>query len=193
MKWAENEYNLIDFNTNQFAISGKQLISDNFCWNIFGLENKTSNDDLWIHICLLKTMHRVYIKCINEECIDISTLLICKNEIHSNPDFNCDLEIWQFLLHLLTNAEYQNVIEWINNEGTFKIIKPNTLSVMWGLIKKNWRMDYKKMASALRYHYGRGIIERTRGKFHYKFVGDIENMIGHSPMEIKNMFKPNLN
>lgn len=50
-------------------------------------------------------------------------------------------------------------------------------------------MDYKKMAAALRYHYGKGIIERAKGKFLYKFAGDIKIMVGHSPMAMKNMFQ----
>lgn len=189
LKWAENEYNFINSNRSQFTINGKQLTSDDFCWNIAGLEDKSSNDDFWTHICLLKTMHKVYIKNKDEECIDVPILLKYKNQIYSKPDFNHNVEIWQFLLNLLTDGEYQSIIEWIDNEGTFKIIKPNTVSIMWGLIKNNWKMDYKKMAAALRYHYGKGIIERAKGKFLYKFAGDIKIMVGHSPMAMKNMFQ----
>lgn len=193
MEWAKNEYNLINLNITRLSINGKQLTSDEFCWNIAGLENKSINDDFWTHVCLLKTMHKVYIKHKDEECVDVPTLLKYKNEIHSNLDFKYDVEIWRFLLNLLTKSEYQNVIEWIDNEGTFKILKPNTVSIMWGLIKNNWKMNYKKMAAALRYHYGKGIIERAKGKFIYKFVGDIKSIIGHSPSEIKNMFQQELN
>lgn len=165
------------------------MTSDNFCWNIAGLQNKLSNDDFWTHVSLLKTMHKVYVKYKTEESIDIPILLNYKNQICTNPDFNHNIEIWRFLLNLLTDSKYQNVIEWVDNEGTFNIIKPNTVSIMWGLIKNNWKMDYNKMASALRYHYGKGIIERAKGKFHYKFVADIKLMIGHSPMDMKNMFQ----
>lgn len=193
MKWAENEYKLTDLNINLLTINGKQLTSDNFNWNRAGLKNKPLNDDFWTHVCLLKTMHMVYIKHKDEECIDIPALLSYKNQFYSNSDFNRNVEIWQFLLSLLTDCEYQNVIEWVDNDGTFKIIKPETVSVMWGLIKNNWRMDYNKMAAALRYHYGKGIIERTKGKFLYKFVGDVKTMIGHSPIEIKNMFQQESN
>lgn len=176
-------------NTAHLTINGKQLTSDNFCWNIAALEIKSSTDDFWTHVCLLKTMHKVYIKHKDVECIDIPTLLNYKNKMYSTSDFNHNVEIWRFLLNLLTDSEYQSVIEWVDNEGTFKIIKPNTVSIMWGLIKNNWRMDYSKMAAALRYHYGKGIIERAKGKFHYKFAGDIKTMIGHSPLDMKNMFQ----
>lgn len=165
------------------------MTSDDFRWNIAGLENKLSNDDFWTHVCLLKTMQRIYVKEKDEECVDISVLLSYKNQIDSNTEFNRNIEIWQFLLNLLTDKTYTNVIEWVDNEGTFKIIKPNTVSVMWGLIKNNWRMNYNKMAAALRYHYGKGIIERVKGKFLYKFAGDVKSIIGHSPMDIKNMFQ----
>lgn len=188
MKWAESEYNLTNLDQNQLAINGKQLTSDDFCWNIGGLENKSSNDDFWTHVCLLKTMHKVYIKNKDEDCVDVPILLKYKNQMYLNPDSNHDVEIWQFLLNLLTDSEYQNVIEWIDNEGTFRIIKPSTVSIMWGLIKNNWTMDYNKMAAALRYHYGKGIIERVKGKFYYKFAGNIKTIVGHSPMDMKNMF-----
>jgi len=189
MKWAESEYNLMNLNTAQLEINGKQLISDDFRWNIAGVENNLSNNDFWTHVCLLKTMHRLYTKCKDEECVDISMLLNYKNLINSNTHFNRDVEIWRFLLDLLTDCAYTKVIEWVDNEGTFKIIKPNTVSIMWGLMKNNWRMNYAKMAAALRYHYGKGIIERAKGKFHYKFAGDVKTMVGHSPMDMKNMFQ----
>ncbi|XP_025190244.1 GA-binding protein alpha chain-like isoform X2 [Melanaphis sacchari] len=170
MKWAKNEYNLTNLNITELTINGKQLTSDNFCWKIAGLENKSSNDDFWTHVCLLKTMHKVYTKQNNEECIDICVILNYKNKI-----------------------EYQSVIEWVNNEGTFKIIKPNTIGIMWGLVKNNWRMNYNKMAAALRYHYGKGIIERAKGKHVYKFAGDIKTMIGYNPMDMKSMFQQESN
>lgn len=193
MKWTINEYKLTNLNTTQLTINGKQLTSDNFCLNIADLVNKSSNDDVWTHLCLLRTVHKVYIKQTNFECIDISTLLKYKNQIYLNQDFNHKIEIWQFLLNLLSDSEYQNVIEWIDNDGTFKIIKPNTVSIMWGLVKNNWRMDSNKMAAALRYHYGKGLIERAQGKCLYKFAGDVKTMIGHNPMDIKDMFRLNSN
>ncbi|XP_060842496.1 protein c-ets-2-B-like [Rhopalosiphum padi] len=193
MKWAKNEYNLTNLNITKLTINGKQLTSDNFSWNIAGLENKSLNDDFWTHICLLKTMHKIYIKQNDEECIDICVILNYKNKMYLNSDFNHGVEIWQFLLNLLTDSGYQNVIEWVNNEGTFKIIKPNTISIMWGLVKNNWKMNYNKMAAALRYHYGKGIIERAKGKHVYKFAGDIKTMIGYNPMDMKNMFQQESN
>lgn len=169
------------------------MTSDSFCWNIAGLENKSLNDDFWTHVCLLKTMHTIYIKQKDEECIDIPILHKYKNKIYSNPDFNHRVEIWQFLLNLLTDSEYKNLIEWVDNDGTFKVIKPNTVSIMWGLIKNNWCMNYNKMAAALRYHYGKGIIEKAKGKFIYKFSSDIKTLVGYSPMDIKNVFDQQFN
>lgn len=189
MKWAKHEYNLTDLNITQLTINGKQLTSDNLRWNVDGFENKSSNNDFWTHVCLLKTMHKAYIKHKGKECIVIPTLLSYKNEFYSNSSFNYDIEIWQFLLNLLTDNKYQNIIEWVDNEGTFRITKPDTISIMWGLIKNNWKMDYNKMAAALRYHYGKGIIERAKGKFVYKFTGDMKSIIGYRPMDIKNMFQ----
>jgi len=193
LKWAKIEYSLTNLSITESTINGKQLTSDNFCWNIIGLEDKSSKDDFWTHVCLLKTMHKVYIKQNDEGCINIRTFLNYKNKIYSNSNFNHDVEIWQFLLNLLTDSDYQNVIEWIDDEGTFKITNPSTVSMMWGLVKNNWRMDYNKMASALRYHYGKGIIERAKGKHVYKFSGDIKTMIGHSPMDMKSMFQQETN
>jgi len=185
MEWAKNEYNLSNLCTTEL----KKLTPNEYSWNIvLFCDNNSSHDEFRTHIRLLKTMHKVYIKKKDEENIDIPLLLKYKYKVDSNPELSRNVEIWQFLLYLLTNSKCQHVIEWVGNDGTFKIIKPNTVSFMWGLHKNNFKMTYSKMAAALRYHYGKGIIERANGKLHYKFVNDIKTMIGHSPMDIKNMF-----
>ncbi|XP_050440600.1 DNA-binding protein Ets97D-like [Adelges cooleyi] len=185
IKWIINEYKLDNLNISKFKIDGKQLTSDDFRWNDIYIEDKSAVDDFWIHLCLLKTMHNVYTKLKDDERIDVPILLKYKNSINFNQ---CN-EIWQFLLNLLTDSNYQTVIEWIDDLGTFKILKPKTISIMWGLMKNNCTMDYAKMASAMRYHYGKGVLNRAKGKYVYKFDADIKNMVGHSPLEIKNMFK----
>lgn len=37
-----------------------------------------------------------------------------------NP-LDSNITLWQFLLELLTTGEHQNLIQWTNNEGEFKV------------------------------------------------------------------------
>ena len=99
---------------------------------------------------------------------------------------NGQLELWRYLLDLLTDKEHRDVIYWVGDDGEFKMENPETVSKLWGAQKNNPRMNYEKMSRALRFYNGGDIINKVRGKnFMYKFVCDLKEVIGYSVKELK--------
>ncbi|KAF7490352.1 ETS domain-containing protein Elk-3 [Sarcoptes scabiei] len=98
---------------------------------------------------------------------------------HHHPNSQRDLvrrmetniTLWQFLLELLLNRQYENIITWTNNEGEFKLTNAEEVARLWGLRKNKLNMNYDKLSRALRYYYDKNIIKKVLGqKFVYKFV-----------------------
>lgn len=99
---------------------------------------------------------------------------------------NGQLELWRFLLDLLTDKDHRDVIYWVGDDGEFKMESPEIVSKLWGAQKNNPRMNYEKMSRALRFYNGGDIINKVRGKnFMYKFVCDLKEVIGYSVKELK--------
>ncbi|XP_050519717.1 ETS-like protein pointed isoform X2 [Daktulosphaira vitifoliae] len=188
LNWIAKQYSLINFNIPKFKVNGSQLFSETFCWNTNDVKNIPPNNDFWIHISLLRKLKCVFIKLKNDELVDIKSLKKMKEKTELISKLKTNVEIWQFFLHLLSNKDYQEIIEWIDDNGHFRLIKPKTVSILWGIIKNNITMDYKKMSSSIRYHYGKGIINRAKGKHVYKFESDVKMLVGYTPMEIKKTF-----
>ena len=89
----------------------------------------------------------------------------CVTGIESN------ITLWQFLLELLLGNQYNDVIQWTNNEGEFKLINAEEVARLWGQQKNKQNMNYDKLSRALRYYYDKNIIKKVLGqKFVYKFV-----------------------
>ncbi|KAB7506643.1 ETS domain-containing protein Elk-3 [Armadillidium nasatum] len=82
-----------------------------------------------------------------------------------------NITLWQFLLELLVNGHYKNLICWTNNEGEFKLVNAEEVARLWGLRKNKTNMNYDKLSRALRYYYDKNIIKKVLGqKFVYRFV-----------------------
>ncbi|VDO13496.1 unnamed protein product [Rodentolepis nana] len=81
--------------------------------------------------------------------------------------------LWQFLLQLLMDPRYSEIIRWTNNAGEFVLLKAEEVARLWGLRKdNNHRMNYDKLSRALRYYYQKDIIRKVQGhKFVYQFIG----------------------
>ncbi|VDL61637.1 unnamed protein product [Hymenolepis diminuta] len=81
--------------------------------------------------------------------------------------------LWQFLLQLLMDPRYSEIIRWTNNAGEFVLLKAEEVARLWGLRKdNNHRMNYDKLSRALRYYYQKNIIRKVQGhKFVYQFIG----------------------
>ncbi|XP_022255450.1 protein c-ets-1-A-like isoform X1 [Limulus polyphemus] len=103
------------------------------------------------------------------------------------------IQLWQFLLELLTDKTCQNFISWTGNEWEFKLTDPDEVARRWGIRKNKPKMNYEKLSRGLRYYYDKNIIHKTAGKrYVYRFVCDLHSLLGYSPEELHTMvdFKP---
>ena len=73
------------------------------------------------------------------------------------------IPLWRFLVHLLDNDLSETYVQWTQKEKfEFKIKKPAAVASLWGTIKDNTGMTYDKFARAMRYYYGKKIIEKVK-------------------------------
>ena len=80
------------------------------------------------------------------------------------------IQLWQFLLELLQDEQYCNIITWVGSDWEFKLLDPETVSMLWGIRKRKPSMNYDKLSRAIRYYYDKKIIHKVQGKrYQYKF------------------------
>ncbi|CAH8834747.1 unnamed protein product [Trichobilharzia szidati] len=93
------------------------------------------------------------------------------------------VELWQFLLELLTDWRYREVIHWISNNGEFKISFPDEVAALWGHRKNKPTMRPREFLIALSYYDD--VISKIHEKRHlYKFKCDLKELLGLSSGEI---------
>jgi len=103
---------------------------------------------------------------------------------------NGQVQLWQFLLELLTDKEYCEVIYWVGDEGEFKIESPKIVADLWGIRKNKPNMNYEKLSRALRYYYDGDMIGKVEGKrFAYKFVCNLKEIIGYDASELSRLVR----
>ena len=101
---------------------------------------------------------------------------------------NGQVQLWQFLLELLTDKEHREVIHWLGEEGEFKLNNPEIVAQLWGARKNKPNMNYEKLSRALRYYYDGDMICKVHGKrFVYKFVCDLKDLLGYSACELSKL------
>ncbi|XP_050710970.1 DNA-binding protein D-ETS-6-like [Eriocheir sinensis] len=80
------------------------------------------------------------------------------------------IQLWQFLLELLSEPANAAVITWDGTTGEFKILDPDEVARRWGERKSKPNMNYDKLSRALRYYYDRNLMTKVHGKrYAYKF------------------------
>nr|CDS29184.1 GA binding protein alpha chain [Hymenolepis microstoma] len=95
------------------------------------------------------------------------------------------VQLWQFLLDLLTDWRHLDSIRWVNGDGEFVLSKPERVATLWGQRKNKPTMNYEKLSRALRYYYDGDMISKVQSKrFCYKFVCDLKLLLGYSASEI---------
>ncbi|KOC61619.1 DNA-binding protein Ets97D [Habropoda laboriosa] len=98
------------------------------------------------------------------------------------------IQLWQFLLELLTDREHRGAIQWVGTEGEFKLNQPEAVAQLWGARKNKPSMNYEKLSRALRYYYDGDMISKVHGKrFVYKFVCDLKQVLGYSAAELSKL------
>uniref|UniRef100_A0A8C3TRI9 ETS domain-containing protein n=1 Tax=Catharus ustulatus TaxID=91951 RepID=A0A8C3TRI9_CATUS len=87
------------------------------------------------------------------------------------------IQLWQFLLELLSDRANLNCIAWEGTNGEFKLIDPDEVARRWGERKSKPNMNYDKLSRALRYYYDKNIMTKVHGKrYAYKF--DFHGWVG---------------
>ncbi|XP_011307523.1 DNA-binding protein Ets97D isoform X1 [Fopius arisanus] len=98
------------------------------------------------------------------------------------------IQLWQFLLELLTDREHRDAIRWVGTDGEFKLNQPEAVAQLWGARKNKPSMNYEKLSRALRYYYDGDMISKVHGKrFVYKFVCDLKQLLGYSAAELSRL------
>uniref|UniRef100_A0A1B0BAK3 ETS domain-containing protein n=1 Tax=Glossina palpalis gambiensis TaxID=67801 RepID=A0A1B0BAK3_9MUSC len=54
---------------------------------------------------------------------------------------NGKVNLWQFLLEILTEREHVDIIKWVGDDGEFKLTDPERVARLWGEKKSNERTD----------------------------------------------------
>ncbi|RDD45670.1 ETS translocation variant 5 [Trichoplax sp. H2] len=81
------------------------------------------------------------------------------------------LQLWQFLITLLDDAECSGIISWTGRGMEFKLNDPEEVARRWGQQKNRPAMNYDKLSRSLRYYYEKGIMQKVAGeRYVYKFV-----------------------
>ncbi|KFQ82937.1 Friend leukemia integration 1 transcription factor, partial [Phoenicopterus ruber ruber] len=80
------------------------------------------------------------------------------------------IQLWQFLLELLSDSSNATCITWEGTNGEFKMTDPDEVARRWGERKSKPNMNYDKLSRALRYYYDKNIMTKVHGKrYAYKF------------------------
>ncbi|KAJ4429812.1 Friend leukemia integration 1 transcription factor [Periplaneta americana] len=60
------------------------------------------------------------------------------------------IQLWQFLLELLSDSSNASCITWEGTNGEFKLTDPDEVARRWGERKSKPNMNYDKLSRALR-------------------------------------------
>ncbi|XP_072948539.1 DNA-binding protein Ets97D [Epargyreus clarus] len=208
--WAVRQFNLIGIKLSDWNINGSELCA---MTNIIFKEKVPSDpgDLFWTHFELLRKCKFIAVVQTDEPVVKLDPLEVPQSAIKKKPkqllvracaeDSMCQLmssrfgsngqvQLWQFLLELLTSAEYFDVIRWHGTEGEFKLLEPERVARLWGARKHKPAMNYEKLSRALRYYYDGDMIAKVAGKrFVYKFVCDLRQLLGYGAGELAELVR----
>ena len=122
----------------------------------------------------------------------------CSANNNNNP-----LHLWQFLLDLLADQKFKDMISWTGNAWEFKFTQPERVAYLWGKCKSRPRMTYEKLSRGLRYYYRKKIMKKTAGKrYVYEFMQGTHELTSHPLSSVLlleafrlpcNTFEPSIN
>ncbi|XP_058461955.1 DNA-binding protein Ets97D [Malaya genurostris] len=195
IQWAVRTFQLANIKLPDWTISGKEL-----CDLDHGeFKQRVPHDpgDLfWTHLELLRKCKFVAVVQKQGDGDDYDEMAILRkvprNSVGNETSYcgnrsgnNGQIQLWQFLLEILTDKEHRAVIQWIGTEGEFKLCNPELVAQLWGERKNKPTMNYEKLSRALRYYYDGDMISKVHGKrFVYKFVCDLRELIGYDASEL---------
>lgn len=185
LNWAIKTFELKNINLDEWAITGKEVLQ----LTMEEYKKRVScdpNGHFWTHLQVLQKCGQVAV-CLDQEKEE--KLGRVTRVFYSNKVSYTSVNLWRFLLELLTDKAYYDVIRWVNDNGEFHIVRPDTVARLWGEKKQKSNMTYEKLSRALRYYYEGDMISKVPGKrFVYKFHCDVKELVGYSPMELNKIF-----
>ncbi|NXQ29532.1 GABPA protein, partial [Alaudala cheleensis] len=204
--WVMKEFSMTDIDLNALSIPGRDLC--NLSQEDF-FQRVPRGEILWSHLELLRKCWNISvqiipasvqpatpttIKVINSsaKAAKVQRAPRISGEDRSSPGNrtgnNGQIQLWQFLLELLTDKDARDCISWVGDEGEFKLNQPELVAQKWGQRKNKPTMNYEKLSRALRYYYDGDMICKVQGKrFVYKFVCDLKTLIGYSAAELNRL------
>lgn len=92
-----------------------------------------------------------------------------------------------FLLDVLTDRKYRDIIQWIGNDGKFKFTDPEAVAKLWGERKKCPNMTYDHLSRSLRYYYNGDLIKKVGETFVYQFIYSVKDILKYDPQQLTNI------
>ena len=106
-------------------------------------------------------------------CFSYNIHLLIHSSFNSCLGNNGQIQLWQFLLELLTDKSSRHLIMWVGENGEFKLNDPEQVAQQWGRRKNKPAMNYEKLSRALRYYYDGDMIHKVHGKRFVKQLGSV--------------------
>ncbi|XP_058145270.1 Friend leukemia integration 1 transcription factor isoform X14 [Dasypus novemcinctus] len=177
LEWAIKEYGLMELDTSFFQnMDGKELckLSKEDFLRATSLYN---TEVLLSHLSYLRESSLLAYNTTSHT--DQSSRLSVKEDPYqvlgptssrlANPGSG-QIQLWQFLLELLSDSANASCITWEGTNGEFKMTDPDEVARRWGERKSKPNMNYDKLSRALRYYYDKNIMTKVHGKrYAYKF------------------------
>ncbi|CAB1328965.1 unnamed protein product [Coregonus sp. 'balchen'] len=162
--WVMKEFSIDEMEVGGIHIPGRNLCS--FTQEEF-LQRVPSGEILWSHLELLRKYVLASQDQSGQEATTTPTTIkvlkqnrgprtprISGGEERSSPGNrtgnNGQIQLWQFLLELLTDKDARDCISWVGEEGEFKLNQPELVAQKWGQRKNKPTMNYEKLSRALR-------------------------------------------
>jgi Ets-domain/Sterile alpha motif (SAM)/Pointed domain len=100
-----------------------------------------------------------------------------KNRKRAYASGGREILLWQFILDLLVDNDYTNVVSWTGNEREFKIHDRCSIAYLWGMYKNNINMRFSRFKRTMLNYCKKGIVERTHEDYVYRFTTDVHNLM----------------
>ncbi|VDO06149.1 unnamed protein product [Rodentolepis nana] len=84
------------------------------------------------------------------------------------------MELWEFILRSLdaqqVNGSTKSAFKWVDRSlGIFRVTDTQKAAKEWGSYRGNVRMDYEKMARAMRFYYKESVLRKAHKQLHFQF------------------------
>ena len=114
-------------------------------WHQYTVEDKIEDSTRWNNLSSLSHFYRVLIFLITDPYALLSST--SRGLVSQGSG---QIQLWQFLLELLSDATNSAIITWEGTNGEFKLTDPDEVARKWGGRKSKPNMNYDKMSRAMR-------------------------------------------